>query len=254
MGSVIPKEEVRASRVFSFEDFERKARQVIARARAEGHQIVVAAEARARETERRIQAEAEVRVEEARVAGFEQGRREGQEQARHEAHEAAVADARSEVANVVRALNAGLAEVEREKRGALALAESGLIELAVAVARRVCKITAIASPEPARANARALLELVAHYDDVEIRLNPADVELLPQIAAELLQYISGLEHVTIQADPGVDRGGCVLRTRDGVVDATVARQLDRIAEAICLPRENAADGRFDAHPPGRGDP
>jgi len=204
---------------------EREGRDILARARAEAHRLLAETDVQARRA-------AETR----RAAGYQQGltegRQQGLEQIRQEARQAVLRTAQAELTELKNALAAGLAEYERQRHGLLAQAESGLIRLAVAIARRVCKIAADGSAEPVRANVRALLEMVTHHGDLELHVNPVDGELLAGVVPELAQRIAGCAHVTLKPDPAVARGGCVLQTSDGVIDASVDAQLDRIAAAI----------------------
>ena len=228
MGGVIRREHVAATAAFSFQDVEREAGEMLARARAQAERLLADAETRARQT-------AEVHLRDAWAQGLAAGRQAGLEEVRKEARQAAVDAARAELTRLTHALGAGLAEYERNRRSLIALAETGLIELALAIARRVCKIQVATSDEPVRANARALLELVQHHEDVELRLNPADAELLADLADEFTKHTAALGHVTITADPAVARGDCCLRTRAGTIDASITGQLDRIAAALCAP-------------------
>ncbi len=223
---VIRREQVAGLRPFSFEDVERRANELLAAARVQAGQIVRDAENQARQvTERR------------RREGYEQGlvagREAGRQQACSEARAAAEQAARGEIDQLIRALRGGLAEYERGKRGLLAQAESGLIELALAIATRICKLTAGASSAAAQANCRTLLESVQHAHDVEVHFAPPDYERLAEVAPALAREVAGLEHVRIVADAEVVAGGCVIRTRDGLLDATLDTQLQRVAAAIC---------------------
>lgn len=247
MGAVIKSPEFRSTPAFSFEDLEQRARNIIARAQADARQITSEARAAAERTvgdaQARVHSIKEAHRREGYNDGFGQGRTEGKEQALRESRQSALAQARDEVAEVIQALNAGLSQFEQHKRHVLALGEAGLVQLAVAIARRVCKTLVERSPEPAVANARALLEMVGHDHDIRLHMNPTDHQLLDEIAIELVRSTAGLAHVDLVADPAVPRGGCVLQTRDGTLDADIAAQLDRIAAAIC---EDSAAGRNGA--------
>lgn len=227
-GGVIRRESFSGVPAFSFEDLEREAREIIARAQTQAEKIVRAGQQQARQI-------VEGHRREGHDEGLAQGRREGVAQARQQAREEAVEAAQSELTELKRALVAGLGEFERQKHSLLAVAEAGLIELAVAIARRVCKTRVESSIEPARANARALLEMVQRHGNVELHVNPAEHDLLQSVAAEFLGRVAELEHVTVLADPAVERGGCLLRTREGAIDASITGQIERIANTICAP-------------------
>lgn len=226
MASIIRRENTPAPGAFSFADLERQGREIIARAEAEAHRLRAQAE-------RQTQVELDARRRAAHERGLAEGRAAGLAQIRAEAREAALAQAGTALADLTRSLQSALAEYDRRRHALLAQAEAGLVNLAMAIARRVCRLQVRSSPEPARAAARALLELVAHRDDLELRVNPAEHDALRDVAAEFAQAADGLTHVRVVADPHVVAGGCVLRTRDGIIDADVERQLDRVAAAIC---------------------
>ncbi len=234
MNGVIRREQFAPSTAFSFDDLERQGRALVTHATAQARQILVDAEATSRQR-------ADEQQQAAYAAGLDQGRREGLEGVEREVRaaaleagrKAAVAAAQENVARLSAALSAGLAEFEQRKHHLLATAESGLIELALAVARRVCKIQSERSTEPARANARTLLDMVKHVEDLELHVHPAELQTLQDVAADFVQSTGRQQHVTLVADPAVTRGGCVLRTRAGLIDASVENQLDRIATALC---------------------
>lgn len=243
MGTVIRRESVSAAAMFSFADLERQARDILVRARAAADRLLAEAEVQARRVAQTRQAEGYQR-------GLSEGRQRGLEQIKQEARQAALQAAQAELTGLKNALAAGLAEYERQRHSLIAQAESGLIELAVAIARRACKVGVDGSAEPLRANIRALLEMVTHHGDIELHVNPAECELLADVIPGLAQHIAGCAHVTLTSDPAVARGGCVLQTSAGVIDASVDAQLDRIAAAIGAPVAAARRGS-DAAEAGR---
>lgn len=233
MGSVIRRESVPSPGLFTFPDMEAEAKAILARARAEARKLIAEGQRRAAAAEEHVRQQAQRRYDEAYQHGLAEGRRAGREAAFQEARQEALTAAQGRVAELIRSLEAGLAEFERHKRSLLATAESGLIELALAVARRVCKIESARSVVPAQANARALLERVQQHGDVELRFHPDDHALLETADAAWLEQSGGRAHVTILADPAVERGGCVLRCREVRIDATLRTQLDRLAAVLC---------------------
>jgi len=240
MGSIIQREQLTGAAPFSFADLERQGRELVAQATARARQIIADAEAAARRRAAEIE-------QAARTTGFEQGWRAAQEKVEREVRQAALEEgrrvaaetARENVARLTEALTALVTEFEQRKHSLVASAEAGLIHLAVAIARRVCKMQIEASAEAVRGNARALVDMVQHVADVELHLNPAEYELLCDLAGATVQRLTSGTHVTLVADADVPRGGCVLRTRALVIDASIEQQLQRIAAAICA---HAAEG------------
>ena len=112
-------------------------------------------------------------------------------------------------------------------------ARTDAIRLAIAIARRVVKrVTAL--PEVASAvavdNAAEALEIVGRQTDVALHVNPADFDAITAFAAGLVESGRESRHVRLVADPSVAPGGCLLTTAEGRVDASLEKQVDRIAE------------------------
>ena len=68
--------------------------------------------------------------------------------------------------------------------------------------------------------------------DVVVLLNEADLELLSQADSELLQRTHGSSEVVFKASPEVSRGGCMLETRYGTVDARIETKADVLKKAV----------------------
>ena len=154
---------------------------------------------------------------------YRRGLREGAERA------AAEAEARCA---------AGLDEMRAELAGALATLgdlrrrltrdhEQTMIELALAAASVVVR-ERIAADDPVAARAvRDALDAVPSGDDTLVRLHPDDVGGVERALAT-----AGADGgVTIRADDAVARGGCVVSTAAGTVDARLETALDAVADA-----------------------
>jgi flagellar assembly protein FliH len=225
VAGVLRREKFASRPAFSFEDLEGKAQALLGQAHEQARQIVACAAEAGRQRAAQLEKEAYARA-------LEQGRRQGFEQARADAADAALQEARQELTQLARTLAEGLRSFEEGKRRLLATAECGLLELALAIARRVCKHDVGASSVAARANARALLEMVKHEGDLELHVSPAECDALHQAVPEFVASAGQRTHVAVVADPAVERGGCVLHTREGTIDATLETQLERVATAL----------------------
>jgi flagellar assembly protein FliH len=225
VAGVLRREKFASVPPFSFPDVEGQARLIQERAEEQARETVAQAEEEARQRAARIEKEAHER-------GLQEGRREGLAQVRREATQAATDEARADLARLTQALETGLAAFEESRRRLLALAECGLIELALTIARRVCKRDVGTTSATALANARAVVQMAEHERDLEVHVNPAECAALQQAAPQLLASTKRLTHVKIVPDGEVERGGCVLHSRVGTIDASVETQLDRVAEAL----------------------
>lgn len=225
MAGLIRREVFKASGRLSLENVERN-----------GLAIIERAEARAADVLREARAAAEIEFEQGRSAGHDAGYAEGRaaglasldEQTKREALDAV----RGKLTALTDTLASCLARFNADKRNLLTRAESGVIDLAYAIACRVCKALPALSSDSARGNARHVLDMARHEHDIRLHVHPDDLESLREYAAECVGRIDELEHVEVEADAAVERGGCVLHARDGTIDASIDKQLQRIAECI----------------------
>lgn len=225
MAGLVRRAHVRSTPAFCFENLESQGRAIIDKARREAAEIVERAEREAHKRAEHIEAEA-------RRHGAESGREDGFQQARKDATKKALGEARAELAALAQSLSEGLRVFDENKQRLLAQAECGLIHLALSIARRVCKHDVGESSKSALENARAVVEIAKHEHDLRLHLNSADHDLLREGLPQALAAVDGLGHVEVVADQSVERGGCVLRSRDGVIDASIDTQLERVAQAL----------------------
>ena len=211
--------------VFGFDDLERELAERRAAAVAEAQRIIAEARHEARQQAVAIR-------EQARREGFEQGRREGREAIERQAREQIRQQTQQQWQAQLEALRRTTLELEQRKHALLAEAETGLVELAMAIARRVCKRLAERDPQVALENVRTLLARVAHEHDVVITVSREQFELVRELAEPLLAELAGCEHVQWQMDASLPPGSCRITTRSGELDATIETQLERIAEAL----------------------
>jgi flagellar assembly protein FliH len=213
---------------FTYQDFEQQCRALVARAREQAEAIVADARATA-------QREAETIRTTAHAEALAAGREAGLAEIRAAATEQVLAERQEELTTAVTALGAALAAYQQHKHTLIAQAERGVLELAVAIARRVCKHIPPIDIDAARENCRTALETVGRAGDVELRVAPAELEQLRAWANAFVDQCDQLENVALVADAAVTPGGCVAQGRDVRIDATLETQLERVAAALLGP-------------------
>lgn len=128
------------------------------------------------------------------------------------------------------AVRAAREEQERGERSRLQV-ELGeeVVGLALAIAGRVLAL-AVEDPRAARESAQRALRQVGGWERLVLRCHPADEAGLAGLVDELRPAGGG--PVAVQVDPAVGRGGVLLETEAGVVDARVEHQLERLARGL----------------------
>ena len=110
--------------------------------------------------------------------------------------------------------------------------EADLVQLALAVARKIVGRDVSLGPEAVTRIIREALGQVEHAGKITIKLNPADLELLADIKPQLLSGLPEAGRAVFEADEGIARGGCLIETDGGEVDARIERQFQVVEEAF----------------------
>ena len=106
------------------------------------------------------------------------------------------------------------------------------VEIAMQAASRVIGQELAQRPELARDVVTALLSRVQRAHSVTLRVNPDDCAALASDLDGLRQRAGLSGTLRLQPDAGVTRGGCVLHSDVGSLDARVETQLAAIARAL----------------------
>ena len=72
---------------------------------------------------------------------------------------------------------------------------------------------------------------------VTLVVNPADLELVTECVEKLQSELGGIEHLGVQSDRRVARGGAIARTDAGDIDAGIDTQLARAREIVAAALE-----------------
>ncbi len=162
------------------------------------------------------QAEAEQIRASARVAGQAEGLAEGREQ----------------IAVALAALTAAadaIAALHEQTADAL---ERDAVELSIQLAEKVVSGTIAVEPERVADIVRGALRRLAERRRVTVLVHPDDLEVVRLAAEGFAAELGGIEHCDVQAERRIGRGGAVVRTEEGQVDACVETQLTRARELV----------------------
>jgi flagellar biosynthesis/type III secretory pathway protein FliH len=111
-------------------------------------------------------------------------------------------------------------------------AEEDVASLAFAIAQKVLREAVEERPELVTAQVRAALEHVQEKGLVRVCVHPLDLPLLEAARPALCNGLDATLSIKLEADPAIQRGGCLIHTPSRLIDAQLDQQLLRIGEAI----------------------
>ena len=145
-----------------------------------------------------------------------------------EGQQAAAAAAHQEMAGLAKKLVATLDDLVRVRDQMIRHTEKQMVQLSLAVARRVVHREVSIDPTAMLTMMRVVLERVSDAARVSVRLNPADHQAVTAALADSPTS----DQVAVTADPRVPRGGCKVESEYGDIDAGVDAQIQEIARAL----------------------
>ena len=185
----------------------------------------------AEEIVRKAREEAEQIQREARAQGFEQGRNEGYNTGMREA------------ATIVDAFTKLVEELSRIREDFYRNAEEEMIHLVVSIARVVIGRDVERNPSLVRNIIDKAIEQVQSREELDIKINPEDLAEAEQFRPELAKKVMDIDKVSFKGDPLITRGGCMVESNIGSIDARLETQLESVRESFLQAlRESVAEG------------
>lgn len=141
---------------------------------------------------------------------------------------------------VLRGFQHALGELERIKKDLRLQAEKETVELALAIAKTVVCHEVHTNRTVVVNVIREALKSAVDLEHIKIRVNPADLELISGREDQLLNPAGEIEKIAFEVDDTIQRGGCVIETNFGDIDARIEKQLRVVEETLKIELERSA--------------
>lgn len=190
-------------------DAEKDAAEIVRKAQEEAHEILEKAKVE----------DAYIR-ETARKEGFEKGHEEGYQYGNEEAN------------RLVMRLHSILEAVQNKRQDILDSTEQQIVELVILMTRKVVKIMSENQKSVIMANVLQALKKVKGRGEVTLRVNVEDLKLTSSHINDFIREIESVKSITVLEDSSVEKGGCIVETDFGAIDARVSSQLSELETKI----------------------
>ena len=197
-----------------------EAQKTVQDAKNEAERISEDAETEAEKIKSDAEASAGDIRESARKEGFEEGREAG--------YQEGIAEAERLAEQFQRVLDKAI-----EKRTVIIEdSETQIIELVLMISRKVVKVISENQKNVVVNNVIQALRKLKTRGEVLVRVNLEDVELASERIKDFTRMAENVQSVTVVEDSTVDKGGCVIETDFGEIDARISSQLKEIEDKI----------------------
>lgn len=147
-------------------------------------------------------------------------------------HEEGYQNGVDEVNRLVERMHKILEAVMQRRDEILQETESQIVELVILMARKVIKILSENQKNVIMANTLAALKKVRTRGTVTLRVNLEDVKLTTAHVKEFIQHVENVQGITVLEDSSVEKGGCIVETDFGSIDARISSQLTELENKI----------------------
>jgi flagellar assembly protein FliH len=224
-----PHASVAGGGVFDLSDLRGEAERAVATARSEAARIVD----EARREAARLHAEAQrAGFAKGEAEGLAKGREDGLVQGAAEGLAQAKAGHAERLAAIEVAFAEEFARWMSVRDEAMRTAERELAGIAIAIAESVVREHVRANPDAVARATEAAVGLFARATRIAIEVAPDDAPLVAESMPRLSAALPEGATVSIVAREGVARGGCVIRSSEGSVDARIETQFRRMREGL----------------------
>ncbi len=207
----------------AFEEVKRKTNQAQkSKQEAEVESKRIVEEARKQAAE--IEAGINQKMEQIENEAFDKGYREG--------HEKGYQSGQEEVKRLTERLHLILTKAIEKRNELIEESETQLINLVLLISKKVIKVISENQKNVVINNVIQALRKLKSRGDVVIRVNLSDLELATEHTKDFLKMVENVKSVTIMEDSSVDKGGCIIETDFGQIDARISSQLHEIEEKI----------------------
>ena len=191
------------------QEAELKAREIVSEAEIKSKEMLIEVEQKVSDIETQ-----------ARDRGYDAGRNKGYD------------EGKEEVTRLVNSLNKIISATIERRNEIIRNVEKQLVMIVVLIARKVVKTISEHQKGVVMHNIREALLKVRGRTDVVIRVNIEDLGLTTEHKDEFMKMVEDIRNVTILEDSTVDRGGCIIETDFGNIDARISSQFQEIEDRI----------------------
>ncbi|MGF7101699.1 flagellar assembly protein FliH [Borreliella kurtenbachii] len=168
----------------------------------------------AREYEEKLKADLEMATVKGREEGYRQGYESGFE----------------DFDKVMRKLHSIMASLIAERKGILESSSAQIVSLVMQIAIKVIKRITDSQKDIVLENVKEVLKRVKDKTRITIRVNLDDLDIVRHKKNDFISRFDVIENLEIIEDPNIGKGGCIIETNFGEIDARISSQLDKIEE------------------------
>ncbi|MGC8815795.1 MAG: FliH/SctL family protein, partial [bacterium] len=166
------------------------------------------------------QTKAQQILEQAYNQGYSQGYNEIKNQLEKE-YQQKIEELTNEIKNILNLKESLVKEMEKD-----------IVELAIKVAEKVINKKIEEEPELVSNYLMELLPKIEQAKNITIWINPNEIEYVKISKEKFKNLVEDVENINIAPDSRIEKGGCIIETNFGKIDARISTKLEVLKEII----------------------
>ena len=166
------------------------------------------------------------------VQSYQKGYSDGVAKGLAEGQKAGFESAAKKNEPVLKSFQEALLQLQNLRQETYQRIEREVVDLALAIARKVICREVELNREVIVCVAREALAKIEDPGKIRIKMNPSDLQFLEEAKYQLSDLIAHIDNATLIAEDSIQSGGCVIETNSGEIDARVEAQLRAIEETF----------------------
>ncbi|QQO07416.1 flagellar assembly protein FliH [Breznakiella homolactica] len=165
-------------------------------------------------------------------SAFDEDKRLAENEGRSAGREEGFNEGKAEAERLIERTQTILERAQDKRAEILAETEQQIIDLVLLISRKVIKVISENQRNVVISNVVQALRKVKGRGNIIIRVNMTDVKLTTEHMKDFVKLVEGAKSIQIIEDSKVDRGGCIIETEFGEIDARIASQLSELETKI----------------------
>ncbi len=137
-------------------------------------------------------------------------------------------DAREEFQPCLKSAEDIIQEMSGFRKKMYSKVEREMIEMVISLVKKIIHFELSTRDDSIQEMIRLAVQSVLDKESMTIKINPADKEHAENFRPELQHLFGEIKNISFEASTGIDRGGCIIETNFGTVDA----RMDKLGEQI----------------------
>lgn len=141
---------------------------------------------------------------------------------------------KNETIQTLQTLNGLIRETSELKKHILETSEEQIFQLVLAITEKVIHMEVKMNRDVIQSVLKSAIRSIVDRENMKIRVHPLDFQYMMEIKSDFLQNFDGIKNIVFEEDDSILRGGAIIETLFGEVDARLDHQYEEIKSSMVL--------------------